>query len=324
MSEGSNVPFQAAPLGVRSHAVPLWGSTRPPGFLRLSGLSRRARPTEAHGQLRGCRPGRRRRCPGATGRGAILGRFERIDQNGYPYDVRRRRHEDRKPLRHDAIYRVQLPVAPNGSTGWVAAWAVRLLVVHTRIEVSLRAHRLVVYRNGKVAFRARIAVGTPDTPTPTGDFFVNERFVLANSSGPFGVAALGISAHSTVLKNWVQGGPDRNSRHERADADRRRRLARLHQALQQRHDPALQAGAGGHAGRSRAGASRAEQRRRTAAPGTPRALRPCHVRHASSGGPPAASETTVPNRWRTRLTANRFGRSRPFTATPRGSRGCAE
>ena len=105
------------------------------------------------------------------------------------------------------FYRVQLPVAPNGSTGWVAAWAVRLLVVHTRIEISLSAHRLVLYRNGRVAFRAKVAVGTPDTPTPTGDYFVNERFVLANPSGPFGVAALGISAHSTVLKNWVQGGP---------------------------------------------------------------------------------------------------------------------
>jgi lipoprotein-anchoring transpeptidase ErfK/SrfK len=36
---------------------------------------------------------------------------------------------------------------------------------------------------------------------------VNERYLLTSADGPFGVAALGISAHSDVLKNWVQGGP---------------------------------------------------------------------------------------------------------------------
>jgi lipoprotein-anchoring transpeptidase ErfK/SrfK len=82
-----------------------------------------------------------------------------------------------------------------------------MFVVRSRIDVSLSGHRLVVYRAGRPVLRAPVAVGTPDTPTPVGRYFVNERFVLANPNGPFGVAALGISAHSTVLRNWVQGGP---------------------------------------------------------------------------------------------------------------------
>jgi lipoprotein-anchoring transpeptidase ErfK/SrfK len=191
MSEGSNIPFHAAPLGLRD-PVAARPACKPAGkstvtyavVVRGADVVARAQP----------------------GGGAVLGRFPHIDQNGYPsvFGV-----VDTKVGSHcgTTFYRVQLPVAPNGSTGWVAAWAVRLLVVHTRIAISLSAHRLVLYRNGRVAFRAKVAVGTPDTPTPTGDYFVNERFVLANPSGPFGVAALGISAHSTVLKNWVQGGP---------------------------------------------------------------------------------------------------------------------
>jgi len=42
---------------------------------------------------------------------------------------------------------------------------------------------------------------------PLGSYFVDERFLLTSSAGPFGVAALGISAHSDVLRDWAQGGP---------------------------------------------------------------------------------------------------------------------
>ena len=79
--------------------------------------------------------------------------------------------------------------------------------VRTRIVVDLSDRRASVYRWGRLALRARVAVGAPATPTPVGRFYVNERFVLSSPNGPFGVAALGISAHSNVLRDWVQGGP---------------------------------------------------------------------------------------------------------------------
>jgi len=107
-------------------------------------------------------------------------------------------------------YRVRLPAAPtiaNGSTGWVDAHAVRLLRVNARIVVELGRRRLLAYRAGRRVLDVPVAVGAPGTPTPTGRFFVDERFVLSSSDGPFGPAALGISARSTVLTDWVQGGP---------------------------------------------------------------------------------------------------------------------
>jgi lipoprotein-anchoring transpeptidase ErfK/SrfK len=54
---------------------------------------------------------------------------------------------------------------------------------------------------------APAGVGSPATPTPTGRFYVNQRLVPADRSGPFGPAALGISAFSPVLTRWPQGGP---------------------------------------------------------------------------------------------------------------------
>jgi L,D-transpeptidase catalytic domain len=106
-----------------------------------------------------------------------------------------------------AWYRVQLPTRPNGSKGWVAASAVRLYKVHSRIDVNLTKRHLRAYHDGKKVLDADVTVGAPETPTPVGRFYVDERFVLDTPNGPFGTAVLGISAHSEVLRDWAQGGP---------------------------------------------------------------------------------------------------------------------
>ena len=104
-------------------------------------------------------------------------------------------------------YRVELPLRPNGVTAWVRASALELEPVRTRIVVDLSARRLWLYRSGRVVLRAPVGIGAPATPTPTGRFYVNQRLVPADRDGPFGPAALGLSAFSPVLTWWPQGGP---------------------------------------------------------------------------------------------------------------------
>jgi lipoprotein-anchoring transpeptidase ErfK/SrfK len=104
-------------------------------------------------------------------------------------------------------YRVELPIKPNGATGFVPAQSLRIRTVATRIVVDLSARRLTLYRAGQRSLVATVAVGSPATPTPTGTYYVNQRLVAPDPNGPFGPAAIGISAHSTVLTGWVQGGP---------------------------------------------------------------------------------------------------------------------
>ena len=53
----------------------------------------------------------------------------------------------------------------------------------------------------------RTAVGRPETPTPTGSYYVNQRLLAADPSGPWGPGGIGISAFSPVLVDWPQGGP---------------------------------------------------------------------------------------------------------------------
>lgn len=104
-------------------------------------------------------------------------------------------------------YRVQLPLRPNGSSGWVRASKLDVRPVRTRILVELSRRRVTLYRDGGVVLVTTAAVGHPSTPTPTGRFYVNQRLRAADPSGAFGPGAIGISAFSPTLRSWPQGGP---------------------------------------------------------------------------------------------------------------------
>lgn len=104
-------------------------------------------------------------------------------------------------------YHVQLPLKPNGSTGFVRAADVDLLPVRTRIVADLSERRVVVFRAGRKVLETRAGIGSPATPTPVGRFYVNQRLRALDPSGPFGPGGVGISAFSEVLTGWVQGGP---------------------------------------------------------------------------------------------------------------------
>lgn len=104
-------------------------------------------------------------------------------------------------------YKVQLPVRPNGATGWVRAVDVRLRTVNTRIVVDLSERRVTLFRAGQVVLLTTAVIGAPSTPTPTGRFYVNQRLLAASPIGDYGPGAVGVSAFSPVLLNWPQGGP---------------------------------------------------------------------------------------------------------------------
>jgi hypothetical protein len=104
-------------------------------------------------------------------------------------------------------YRVQLPIRPNGATGYVRADEVELFRVRTRIEIDLSERRIDFLRRGRRVLRVPAAIGKDGTPTPVGSFYVNQRLLSGDPAGPFGPGAIGISAFSPVLTGWTQGGP---------------------------------------------------------------------------------------------------------------------
>ena len=104
-------------------------------------------------------------------------------------------------------FRVQLPIRPNGITGWVRARDVQTFEVSSRVTVDLSDRRVTVVRGGKTVLDVVAAVGTSATPTPVGRFYVNQRLWAGDPTGPWGPGGVGISAFSPVLLDWAQGGP---------------------------------------------------------------------------------------------------------------------
>ena len=104
-------------------------------------------------------------------------------------------------------YHVELPMRPNGASGYVRASSLWVTRVRTRIEVDVSARRLTFFRDGRAVVSAPVAVGASATPTPTGRFYVNQRLIPTDPNGPYGPGAIGISAFSNVLTGWTQGGP---------------------------------------------------------------------------------------------------------------------
>lgn len=162
------------------------------------------RPLESHDRAFAAYVRARARAYVRPGRTAIA-RFGSYTVNGAPTVLGVRAavlRRDCKP----AWYRVQLPVKPNGRVGYVRTRDVKLVRVRTRIAVDLSQRRLTYYRGGRVVMRVRVGIGSPATPTPVGRFYVNQSF-REDPTGPYGPAAIGISAYSTVLTWWPQGGP---------------------------------------------------------------------------------------------------------------------
>ena len=91
--------------------------------------------------------------------------------------------------------------------GWVPTRALgRTYMVRTRLIIDRAHFRVRLRRRGKVVFRASIGVGKPESPTPSGHYYVRERLVPPTSGGIYGALAFGLSAYSPYRTDWPGGG----------------------------------------------------------------------------------------------------------------------
>jgi lipoprotein-anchoring transpeptidase ErfK/SrfK len=112
--------------------------------------------------------------------------------------------------------RVLLPVRPNGSEGWVRADEVSIATLEYRLEVSTADRTVTLLQGDEVVRTFSAAIGTGDTPTPLGTFYLTE--LLAPTNHGYGPYAYGISAFSDVL-NSFGGGPGQIGMHGTDDSD---------------------------------------------------------------------------------------------------------
>jgi hypothetical protein len=111
--------------------------------------------------------------------------------------------------RVDTWLEVRLPVRPNNAIGWLQERDVELSSVADRITVSLEARQLSWYHSLGQAGQAPIAVGSPDSPTPRGEFYVTDVIPSSDGYGPW---ILALNGHSDTLTDF-EGGDARLAIH---------------------------------------------------------------------------------------------------------------
>ena len=106
---------------------------------------------------------------------------------------------------------VRLPGRPNGQTGWIRQRGTRAGITRWHLVVDTSTRRVTVYKNGRRLQIFKAVVGKPSTPTPHGEFFVEESIQLQSNAvgAPF---ALALSARSDVFQEF-DGGPGQIALH---------------------------------------------------------------------------------------------------------------
>ena len=100
---------------------------------------------------------------------------------------------------------VQIAARPNGATAWIQRSTVLLRPERYRIEVRLSVHRLRLFSGRTVVATMPVAVGTPDSPTPTGHFFVDAKVRLTDPTGPYGAGQVSVTGFSNVYYSFGAG-----------------------------------------------------------------------------------------------------------------------
>jgi hypothetical protein len=102
--------------------------------------------------------------------------------------------------------KIRVPKRPNGVTGWVPRGSLRpYTIVREFLDIDRRRLRATLYRSGQPVMSTRIGIGTSANPTPTGHFYIREKFRVT-SSPVYGPYAMGTSAYAPRLTDWPGGG----------------------------------------------------------------------------------------------------------------------
>jgi lipoprotein-anchoring transpeptidase ErfK/SrfK len=100
--------------------------------------------------------------------------------------------------------RVRLPGRPNSHRGWIKMVATTPRTTTWHLVVRTATRRVIVYNKGHVVRTFPAIVGKPSTPTPHGEFFVEESVAMPSTSPSYPVA-LALSARSNVFQEFMGG-----------------------------------------------------------------------------------------------------------------------
>jgi lipoprotein-anchoring transpeptidase ErfK/SrfK len=101
---------------------------------------------------------------------------------------------------------VRSPALGNTEVGWARVSQLRLLRRPLSLEVDLSKMELAVHDSDGRARKMSVAIGAPDTPTPTGDFYVTDKLAGSDFGPNYGCCILALSGRQPNLPRAWSGG----------------------------------------------------------------------------------------------------------------------
>ena len=102
--------------------------------------------------------------------------------------------------------KVQIPVRPNGTEGWIRADHAEISSHHVRAEINLTDRAVKVWDAEELIAETGAVVGATASPTPLGRFFVNDIVEKWDGSA-YGPYILSLSAFSEAMESFGGGIP---------------------------------------------------------------------------------------------------------------------
>jgi len=102
--------------------------------------------------------------------------------------------------------KVQIPVRPNGTEGWISADDADLDSHFVRAAINLTERSVTVWDGDEIIAETGAVVGAPATPTPLGRFFVNDLVEKWEGSA-YGPYILSLSGFSEAMETFGGGVP---------------------------------------------------------------------------------------------------------------------
>ncbi len=109
--------------------------------------------------------------------------------------------------RGDDWLKVQLPIRPNGSEGWIPVDDYIISSTTVRAEVDLANTAVRVFDRDELIAESQAAIGNWRTPTPLGTFFVAAIRENPPEESYLGTWAVVLSGYSEVLETFSGGLP---------------------------------------------------------------------------------------------------------------------
>jgi lipoprotein-anchoring transpeptidase ErfK/SrfK len=135
--------------------------------------------------------------------GEVLARFGPTNEQGAPQVFL---IEDRVNVNGGSWLETLLPIRPNGTRGYIQRDDLRLAQTPYRLVVDREARTLTLWDLCERVRTYPVGIGTKQTPTPVGEFYLTSLLRPPSPHSVYGSYAYGLSGFSPVVRDWPWGG----------------------------------------------------------------------------------------------------------------------